>query len=153
MDANALAVKELVEETEVSSTTLYRWRQEVLAGDRMKKKESPPDNRSPEEKLRLVMEASKLSDSELGEFLRHHGIHEAQLQRWRETLLNALEAKPPKANSEQRQKIRELEREIERKDKALAEVTALLALKKKLELLWGEEGDDIAVNSDDRFSE
>ena len=36
-----------------------------------------------------------------------------------------------------RQKIKELEREIHRKDKALAETATLLILKKKADLIWG----------------
>ncbi len=36
-------------------------------------------------------------------------------------------------------RVRALERELARKDKALAELAALVALKKKLELLWGDE--------------
>jgi hypothetical protein len=38
-------------------------------------------------------------------------------------------------------KIRELERELRRKDKALAEAAALLVLKKKLAVLWEDEDD------------
>ena len=34
-------------------------------------------------------------------------------------------------------KIKELERDISRKDRALAETTALLVLKKKADLIWG----------------
>ena len=40
-------------------------------------------------------------------------------------------------------RIRQLERELARKEKALAEAAALLVLKKKVEVLYGEdEGDD-----------
>ena len=44
--------------------------------------------------------------------------------------------------SEDKKKIKELERELRRKDKALAEATALLILKKKAELIWGVVEDD-----------
>ena len=40
-------------------------------------------------------------------------------------------------------RIRELERELRRKDKALAEAAALLVLSKKAEALWGDGGDDM----------
>jgi hypothetical protein len=40
-----------------------------------------------------------------------------------------------------RKRIRELERELHRKEKALAEAAALLVLRKKLHALWGEDGD------------
>ena len=36
-----------------------------------------------------------------------------------------------------KKKIKELERDISRKDRALAETTALLVLKKKADLIWG----------------
>ena len=47
----------------------------------------------------------------------------------------------------QRHRIKELEREVRRKDKALAEVTALLVLKKKLEAIWGDGDDDTPTTS------
>jgi hypothetical protein len=39
-------------------------------------------------------------------------------------------------------RIRELERDLRRKDKALAETAALLVLKKKAQAIWGDEDDD-----------
>ncbi len=43
--------------------------------------------------------------------------------------------------------MRTLEKEVNRKDKALAEVTALLALRKKVEALWGDADDDTGTRS------
>jgi hypothetical protein len=40
-----------------------------------------------------------------------------------------------------KKKIKELERDLSRKEKALAETTALLVLKKKADLIWGS-GED-----------
>ena len=92
------------------------------------------------------MEAAALSEEDLGAFLRSNGLHEAQLEEWRQKIedaaLGAL-GKPKKGRkSPETKRVRELERELHRKDKALAEVTALLALKKKLEILFGEGEDD-----------
>lgn len=94
------------------------------------------------------MEAANLPEGELGAFLRRHGLHEAQLEEWRrkveEASLGALEKprrKGPKRRSPEAKRVQELERELNRKDKALAEVTALLALKKKLNALLGD-GDE-----------
>ena len=104
-----------------------------------------PDDLPAAEKFRLVWEASTLSEQELGTFLRSHGLHEAQLEEWRLAALGALQ-KPKKKKrgvSPEARKIKELEREVNRKDKALAEVTALLALKKKLDALLGDEDDDM----------
>jgi transposase-like protein len=108
-----------------------------------------PDDLPPIEKLQLVMEATKLSQEELGAFLRRHGLHEAQFEEWRQAALDALQ-KPKKrkpGKSQEAKKIKELERELARKDKALAEVTALLALKKKLDALLGGEDDDTTARN------
>jgi transposase-like protein len=146
--ARAISIEELAEETGISSSTLGRWRQKALNGGDVKRK-LPPDNRPPEEKLRLLIESSTLSNEELGEFLRRNGVHEAQLNRWRDTMLGALGgSNAPKDKSQERRRIKNLERELCRKDKALAEVTALLALKKKVEMLWGDEEDDTVTQND-----
>jgi hypothetical protein len=47
----------------------------------------------------------------------------------------------PAAKNPDAKKVRELERDLDRKNKALAEVTALLALQKKVQAIWGD-GDE-----------
>ena len=77
----------LSRETGVSSTTLSRWRAEgrKLEGmDSSQRDAIPPNQRSAEEKLRLLTEASKLDESELGVFLRREGVHAADLDVWRQ---------------------------------------------------------------------
>lgn len=95
-----------------------------------------------EEKLKTVIEAESLCAEELGAFLRRKGLHEAQLQEWRTIILAGLRGQParPSANaSAEGRRIRELEKELDRKDKALAETAALLVLKKKARAIWGDE--------------
>jgi len=69
----------------------------------------------------------------------------AQLDEWRAEMLTALgQAPPPPRKDPNAQRVQDLERELLRKDKALAEVTALLVLRKKLAALFDtseEEGD------------
>ncbi|MBL8692823.1 MAG: transposase [Planctomycetes bacterium] len=95
---------------------------------------------SPEEKFRIVMESQRVAAEDLGEFLRKHGPHAAQLAQWQQASMAALSgsASSKQARSAaERNKIKALEREILRKDRALAEVTALLALQKKCGPLGG----------------
>jgi hypothetical protein len=73
----------------------------------------------------------------------------AQLTSWRAAIATALtekRAQKPGSRKEQ-QRIRALEKELLRKDRALAEVTALLALRKKVEALWGDADDDTSKKS------
>ena len=101
-----------------------------------------PQDWSAEEKLAAVLEAASLTEEEFGAFLRSRGLHEAQLQQWRDQMLVGLEPKPAKRVETKR--IRDLEKELRRKDKALAETAALLVLKKKAQEIWGDEDDDTA---------
>jgi transposase-like protein len=117
---------------------------------RRKTKRRRPNDRPAAEKLKLVIEASALSDEELGEFLRKNGIHSAQLEQWRQDAIAGLGTAPRKPSGKQTpeaKRIRELERELRRKDKALAETAALLVLKKKAEAIWGDEDDDTTPRS------
>ena len=41
------------------------------------------------------------------------------------------------------QRIAELERELRRKDKALAETAAILVLRKKMNAFWGNDSEDV----------
>lgn len=138
----------------VPQATLSRWLREAgrVGAMNEKREESPPGARvskRPEdwtavEKLKVVAEAVGLDDAELGVLLRREGLHEAQLEEWRKALLGLLDKpgrKSPSVNQE-RKKIRTLERELKRKDKALAETAALLVLQGKARALWGDEGDD-----------
>jgi transposase len=108
-----------------------------------------PGEWKPEEKLSLVVRAEGLTDDALGELLRREGVHEADLAEWRTAALVGLgtRSKAPPVSGEAR-RVRELERELLRKDKALAETAALLVLKKKVQDYWGDEDDSTKKETD-----
>jgi transposase-like protein len=125
-----------------------------MSKKKIKTTKGRPEDRTPEEKLQLVLDSGKLEDYEFGEFLRKNGVHEAQLQQWKTEALGGLgnvahsETKK-RITSKEAQEIRVLkkqlkntERELKRKDKALAEAAALVILKKKAEAIWGDGDDD-----------
>lgn len=139
----------LSKEVGVSQATLSRWLRAASTvgamGGGQNNRESggkTPHRWTAEEKLRVLSEASKLSGEELGAFLRKEGLHTAQLDEWHKLAAEAL-AGPKKRSkkSPEAKRIKELEKELLRKDRALAEVTALLALKKKAQQIWGDEDD------------
>jgi len=154
-DPQGPSAAELAREVGVSQSTLSRWlRQAGTLGDsepvipfpqaRRAMSAKRPQDWSAEEKLQVVIEASSLSEEELGAFLRGKGLHEAQLQDWRRTVLSGLEQgsqRSRQAATREARRIRELQRELARKDRALAETAALLALKKKAQAIWGDEDD------------
>jgi transposase len=149
---------DLGEEVGVPHQTLSRWRKEASSlGDMGKNKKPPHPERAsrsstqwtPEEKLRVVAAASQLEDEQLGEFLRREGLHAAQLEQWRAEVLAALGAVRRPADGTAKV-VRELERELARKEKALAEVTALLVLRKKAEALFGV-ADEEGSSTDEKY--
>ncbi len=91
-----------------------------------------PNDWTAEQKLVAVQQSAGLEGDQLGEFLRREGLHEAQLVAWSQAALDGLRG-PAKAGRVpgEAKRVRELERQLLRKDKALAEVAALLILKKK----------------------
>ena len=102
-----------------------------------------------DEKLRLLVQADGLTGEALGDLLRREGLHEADLAEWRRAALGALgpSSKTPSSSGEAK-RVRELERELLRKDKALAETAALLVLKKKVHDYWGDEDDSTKKATD-----
>ncbi len=136
----------LSRESGVTYTTLSRWASKARSLAGVTKEDQKPKKRwTPEEKLRIVVQASELSDKELGAFLRREGVHTEQLELWHETVRGAFGEQSPKARRRaqaDRKRIRELERELARKEKALAEAAAPMWLKKKAQSIWGDEDDD-----------
>jgi transposase len=60
--------------------------------------------------------------------------------------------RPPQSKhtrSLEARRVRELEKELRRKDKALAEAAALLVLQKKVQAIWGDADDDTTKESDE----
>jgi transposase-like protein len=135
---DSLSATALAADIGIAQSTLSRWLREAASGkvSAMPKTKTTKDKRpqdwTPGEKIAAVAEAAGLSDEELGAFLRRKGLHQAQLGTWRTTLIEALNSKLPRQAkvSPEKRRVRELEKELRRKDKALAETAALLVLKK-----------------------
>ena len=100
-----------------------------------------PQNWTAMEKLQAVVAYDGLEESEQGQYLRSHGLYGVDIERWRDEMLQALNRKPRKGDPKER-RIRELEGELRRKEKALAETAALLVLKKKAQEIWGDHEDE-----------
>jgi transposase len=104
---------------------------------------------SPQDKLQAVFEFRRRQGEPeaQGEYLRQSGLYAATVEAWEKEMLGALEKprRQPKRTPEEMakdKKIVELERDLRRKDRALAETTALLVLKKKAESIWGLVDDE-----------
>jgi transposase len=130
------------EELGVSKATLYQWQLEFAKVGAMKKPTRPED-RSPEEKLKIMNEYEAAPVETRGEVLRRLGVYKEHVESWKSQVHKALKYGAigkhveRSERAEDRRQIRELEKDLLRKNSALAETTALLILKKKADLIWG----------------
>lgn len=132
----------LAQEVGISQSTLSRWLRAVRVEGMTNKKSRRPQDWTAAEKLAAVLEAAPLSEEALGGFLRRKGLYRTHLDQWREQMLHGLEANKQRSRSTAKERqVRELQKELRRKDAALAETAALLVLKKKAQAIWGDEDD------------
>lgn len=137
----------LAKEVGIPYQTLSRWVQEYAKIPAMETNKAKK-NRSAEEKLEIVFKVLNMSESEYGEYLRKEGLLSTDIESWKADSLEAARKSNqgrPKKDAELvkwQKKTKELERDLRRKEKALAEASALLILKKKAEAIWGADEDD-----------
>ena len=139
-------VVEVSKLTGVPEATLYLWRKQAREAGRS----VPGDGQNPEQwgaadKFAAVLEAAPLNEAELAAYCRRKGLLVAQLERWRTEMHAALTRQDSQAEAtaraQDKKRIRELEKDLRRKEKALAETAALLVLSRKYEAL-GIDGED-----------
>jgi len=111
------SVIEVSKETGVSIQTIYGWLKQAKEGTLDEREDRmKAGDRTLSEKFTLVMETKGIPSECQVEWLRSQGLHTERVHQW--------------------------EQELARKEKALAEMAALMALKKKADALWGDREDD-----------
>jgi transposase-like protein len=149
MPPENMPVPALARETGISNVTLYHWRKQARGkGLAVPGDGKNPENWSPEDKFAVVLETAAMNEAELSEYCRKKGLFAEQIAGWKDNCLqgNAMGNDQSKAARQQdrlvNKEIKELKRELRRKDKALAETAALLVLRKKMHAIWGEAEDE-----------
>lgn len=146
-----MSVAELSRQENISNVTLYAWRKQLRErGHVVPGSQSSPEQWSAEARFAVVVETATLSEVELNEYCRKKGLFPEQVKIWKEACLNSQRpaatnrSRSPAEREETRQdkkRIRSLEKELHRKERALAEAAALLILRKKLNAFWDEKND------------
>jgi len=143
------SVVHLAIEEGISEATLYNWRKEARSkGILMPDADTGPKGWSARDKFAAVIESASLNEQETAEYCRLKGIYPHQLDQWRKACEDANDWDRQaniKLKSEQKtnhKRIKGLEKELQRKEKALAEAAALLVLQKKVQAIWGDPEDE-----------
>jgi len=134
----AVSAVQLSRESGVRQQNLSRWLQEARSLPYVATSKGSGARWSVEQKARVVADAWKLSGEQLTTYLAEHGLKLAEFERWRTALQDDAHG-----STSANKRIRQLERELARKEKALAEAAALLVLKKRMQSLDPGEDDDI----------
>ena len=145
---NNPSISTLAKEEGISEATLYNWRNQARSEGRL----LPDSDRTPAgwsaaDKFAAVVETAAMNEADLSAWCRERGLYVEQLSEWRQACEQANDwdrnqNKKLKADRKADEKrIKALESELKRKEKALAETAALLVLQKKAQAIWGD-GED-----------
>jgi transposase-like protein len=142
-----IGLKEFADQHGIGYSTLQKWLRLQRAGLPLpgERRGRPLQGQTPP--LQHLLATAKLDEAAVGAYCREHGIHSFQLAQW-ETELMKNETNKQRSDDVRkeinslRRQLKTLKKELSRKDKALAETTALLVLKKKANLIWGAAEDD-----------
>lgn len=135
---NNISIAALSKEEGISDATLYNWRKQARDQGRLM---PDSDNNSSskwnsKDKFAAVMETAAMSQAEVAAYCREKGLYPEQLVQWKQACEQAndwdqtAEKKLKEATQSERKKNKQLQKELNRKEKALAEAAALLVLRK-----------------------
>lgn len=136
-------VAEVAEDTGITEVSLRAWRDAARQAGELVPSGQSSERWSGSDKFRVVLETAPLSEEELAAYCRARGLLPEQIQQWRQACEQANEdidrvgEVGRVVSPDTRDRIRSLERELRRKNEALAETAALLVLRKKANAIWG----------------
>jgi transposase len=141
-------VREIAEAHNIGYSTLQKWLKKIR-NDAIVDPIKPTTNSqtlSLSERFQHLMATAALDETAIGIYCRAHGLYAIQLTQWKDTFMTIESTTKKQDNLSELRALRienkQLKKEVTRKNSALAEATALLILKKKADLIWGEPEDE-----------
>ena len=146
---NNLSIAALSKEEGISDATLYNWRNQARnQGRLMPDSDKSTSSWNSKDKFAAVMETAAMNQAEVAAYCREKGLYPEQLVQWRDACEQAndwnqaSEKKLKEATQSEIKKNKRLQKELDRKEKALAEAAALLVLRKKYNALFEDHEDE-----------
>lgn len=139
-----LTLEQVGEQFGATRSTIHYW-VKAAGSQALSKKKKPQgagtrNGRSPQEKLRVLLAASRIPETQRGEFLRREGLRDGDLERFEAEALSGLSGETHSPADQRR--IQDLEKTAAKQEKRLREAEVLLELQKKVQELWGAKDDD-----------
>ena len=134
----------------ITTQTLLNWKNKALSSNDDLSLNSADDSSqfSSEDKFDIVIATASLNETELGEYARSNGLFVEQINTWLLICRKAngnFGAECKRFNTllkEKDDQIKALQQDLNKKNKALAEMAAEIVLRKKCLAIWGEEKDE-----------
>jgi transposase-like protein len=147
---NNQSLSQIQERTRIPESTLKKWREEVRrSGKAAPSGETETEEWSSRDKFLIVVETLTKTETELAEFCRKKGLFPEQVKSWQEVCIaanggtSASLAEMSKHEKEIERELRQVRKELQRKESALAETAALLVLRGKAAAIWGTEDEEV----------
>lgn len=142
------SIAELSKKTGIPQGTLYNWVRLTKNDELMDipKRIKRTSTWSKQERFKALLDTANMSEEQVNAYCRKNALFASQLEQWKLELMESLSRKEENDNNHKIKKLqtelKTIKQELNRKDKALAEASALLFLKKKAQELWGEPEDE-----------
>ena len=139
---------EIASEAGIGRSTLTYWlKNHKKDGNKnLTGKEKRPQDWTVEQRLNALMETGAMPEGERASWCRKRGVFSHHLEQWKKDILSLTSqnnaALKLKGTAQLKKENAALKKELNRKEKALAETAALLVLKKKADFIWGDPKDD-----------
>ena len=106
------------------------------------KKEKRPQDWSQAERLDMVIACGCLDEVAMNQLCRERGLYVHHVMQWKQDFISGSTTNERADAKDLKGEVRELKKELNRKDRALAETAALLVLQKKVSAIWGSDEDN-----------
>lgn len=133
----------------VGYSTLHKWIAQYkngIATARNSNKSLVNSRLTRSDQFQHLLATATLDETGLGAYCREHGLYSFQMQKWKNEFMSHDKPQIQQETQSELKALRAenkaLKKDLLRKDRALAETTALLVLKKKADLLFGVQEDD-----------
>jgi transposase-like protein len=126
-----LSLRQISDEPSIPRATLHCWKKQYsMINNDSEAINTPAESWTSEEKFAVVLESATISEVELNAYCHEKGVYPGQIKAWREACIRGNQPQDKdlrrKASYQQhKRKINTLERELKRKEKALAEMAML----------------------------
>jgi len=137
-------VPQIVREEGISRSTVHSWIHRAREqGDSFPTIPLSSGKASGAAKFKVVLETYTLNEMELSAYCREHGLYVSEVKDWIRQMEQSFDKQPETAELRaEKERSKKLEKELLRKEKALAEAAALLVLQKKAKAIWGDPEED-----------